>query len=55
MSRTVKTIVLITVLVVVFVALVAVNRAHIRQVGGFALAETAATAAAPWIGIGATR
>lgn len=36
MSRALKTIVLVTVLVVAFVALVAVNRAHIREVGGFA-------------------
>ncbi|WP_258375447.1 hypothetical protein [Curtobacterium sp. MCSS17_008] len=36
MSRTVKTIVLAVVLVVAFVALITVNRAHIREVGGFA-------------------
>lgn len=35
-SRTLKTIVLVTVLVVAFVVLVTVNRAHIRDVGGFA-------------------
>lgn len=42
MSRTLKTIVLVTVLVVAFAVLITVNRAHIREVGGFAssVAET---------------
>ncbi|MFL0360602.1 hypothetical protein [Curtobacterium flaccumfaciens] len=37
MSRTMKTAVLVIVLVVAFVALITVNRAHIREVGGFAM------------------